>query len=254
MRTPQWRGKELRELFRPQAAQTRWFDKNQLEYIYKSKKMRTTCMFGIIYVILGNLSGNAVVFGLYILHAAGIEGRDSTVRGLAVICMTAACLLHAAWRKGGIVLNNLLAVLKSLILVAIVIIGFATSAGASFGHGHVHGQTISPTTNKSTSNFDPHSSFTLATGDPAGYAASILFIVYSFSGYEQPFYVCHRTHSADETLRINLTLNQQVLSEVHRPKKTFAKSTITAQTFVIILFMLVNIAYVSAMTTSFEHG
>ena len=153
--------------------------------------MRTTCMFGVIYVILGNLSGNAVVFGIYILHAAGIEGRDSTVRGLAVVCLTAACLLHAAWRKGGIILNNLLAVLKSLILVAIVIIGFAASAGASFGHGPVHGQTVNPITHKVTSNFDPHSSFAFATSDTAGYAASILFIVFSFSGYEQPFYVGH---------------------------------------------------------------
>ena len=153
--------------------------------------MRTTCMFGVIYVVLGNLSGNAVVFGIYILHAAGIEGRDSTVRGLAVVCLTAACLLHAAWRKGGIILNNLLAVLKSLILVSIVIIGFAASAGASFGHGPVHGQTVNPITHKVTSNFDPHSSFAFATGDAAGYAASILFIVCSFSGYEQPFYVGH---------------------------------------------------------------
>ena len=165
------------------------FDTNQLEYIYKSKKMRTTCMFGIIYIILGNLSGNAVVFGVYVLHAAGIQGRDSTVRGLAVVCLTAACLLHAAWRKGGIMLNNILAVLKSLILVAIIIIGFAASAGASFGHGPVHGQTVDPTTHKLTSNFDPDSSFAFATGGPAGYAASTLFIVYSFSGYEQPFYV-----------------------------------------------------------------
>ena len=162
---------------------------NQLEYIYKSKRMRTTCMFGVIYVVLGNLSGNAVAFGIYIVHAAGIEGHDSTVRGLAVVCMTAACLLHAAWRKGGIMLNNLLAVLKSLILVAIIIIGFAASAGASFGHGPVHGQTTNPATHKVSSNFDPHSSFAYATGDPGGYAASILFIVYSFSGYEQPFYV-----------------------------------------------------------------
>ena len=148
-------------------------------------------MFGVIYVILGNLSGNAVVFGIYVLHAAGIEGRDPTVRGLAVVCLTSACLLHAVWRKGGIILNNILAVLKSLILVAIVMVGFAASAGASFGHGPVHGQTINPQTHQVTSNFDPHSSFAFATGDPAGYAASILFIVFSFSGYEQPFYVCH---------------------------------------------------------------
>ena len=148
-------------------------------------------MFGVIYIIMGNVSGNAVVFGIYILRAAGIEGHDPTVRGLAVVCLTAACLLHAAWRKGGIMLNNLLAVLKSLILLAIVIIGFAASAGASFGRGPVHGKTTDPITHKLTSNFDPHSSFAFPTGDAAGYAGSILYIVFSFSGYEQPFYVGH---------------------------------------------------------------
>lgn len=53
---------------------------------------------------------------------------------------------------------------------------------------------------------------------------------------------------------MDLTSDQQVLSEVYRPKKTFAKSTIAAQTFVVILFMLVNIAYVSAITTYDGHG
>ena len=180
----------------------------KLEYIYKSKKMRTTCMFGVIYVILGNLAGNAVVFGIYVMNAAGIEGRDSTVRGLAVVCLTTACLLHAAWRQGGIMLSNILAVLKTLILVAIIVIGFAASAGASFGHGPVHGQTVNPTTHKATPNFDPQSSFASARSDPAGYAASILFIVYSFSGYEQPFYVGDPFSAPDESFSIHLTLNQ----------------------------------------------
>ena len=152
--------------------------------------MRTTCMFGLIYVVFGNLSGNAVVFGIYVMHAAGIEGRDSTVRGLAVVTLTAACLLHASWRKGGIMLNNILAVLKVMILLAIVVIGFAASAGANFGHGPVHGQTLNPVTHKATSNFDPQSSFAFARSDPAGYASSILFVIYCYSGYEQPFYVC----------------------------------------------------------------
>ena len=38
----------------------------------------------------------------------------------------------------------------------------------------------------------------------------------------------------------------QVLSEVSRPKKLFAKSTIFAMFLVAALFVLVNIAYVSS--------
>lgn len=45
-------------------------EKNYLEYIYKSPKIRTTCMYGVIYVILGNLSGNAIAFGIYIMEVS----------------------------------------------------------------------------------------------------------------------------------------------------------------------------------------
>ena len=164
-------------------------EKNYLEYIYKAPKLRTICMYGVIYVILGNLSGNAIAFGYYVLDAAGIEGHDSAVRGLAVGCLTVACLLHASWRKGGIFVNNVLACSKMLILVAVMVIGFAASAGAKFGHGPVHGDTVDPNSGRVTSNFDTSSSFAHPRHDAASYADSILFIIYTFSGYEQPFYV-----------------------------------------------------------------
>ncbi|KAI4099553.1 MAG: hypothetical protein L6R37_005906 [Teloschistes peruensis] len=203
-------------------------EKNYLEYIYRFPKMRaTTCIFGWIYIILGNLSGNAVAFGIYICQAADIEGRDPLVRGLAVVCLTAACLLHASWRKGGIIVNNLLAIMKVLVLVAIIIIGFAASAGASFGHGPVHGETVDPKTQSKTSNFSTHSSFAFASNDPASYAESLLYIIFTYSGYEQPFYV---------------------LSEVYRPKKTFAMSTIAGQGLACCLFVLVNVAYLCAVS------
>lgn len=165
-------------------------EKNYLEYIYRLPKLRTTCMFGVIYVILGNLSGNAMAFGIYVMEAAGISGHAPAIRGLAVGSLTFACLLHAAWRKGGIVVNNLLAIMKVLVLFAVIIIGFAASAGASFGQGEVHGQTIDSANHRATSNFDTSSSFANPSGDVGSYARSILFIVYTFSGYEQPFYVC----------------------------------------------------------------
>lgn len=158
--------------------------------------MRTTCIFGVIYVIVGNLSGNAVALGIYILQAAGIEGNDPLVRGLAVVSLTVACLLHASWRKGGIVVNNVLAVMKALVLVAIIVIGFAASAGASFGHGPVHGETVNPETQAKTSNFDTQTSFAFARNDPAGYAEAFLYVTYTFKGYEQPFYVRMPLHTA----------------------------------------------------------
>ena len=147
-------------------------------------------MYGVIYITLGNLSGNAIAFGLYIMEAAGHTGQNnSAVRGLAVLALTFACLLHALWRRGGILFNNLLAIIKVLMLLAVIIIGFCMSAGVSFGNGPVHGETINPNTHKVTSNFNTQTSFSHPSHDPANYANSLLFIVYTFSGYEQPFYV-----------------------------------------------------------------
>ena len=164
-------------------------DFNQLEYIYKSPRFRTTCMYGIIFVILGNRAGNAIALGIYVLQAADRAPSPSEVRALAVAALTAACVVHWLWRKGGIILNNLLAVLKACILLAIIAIGFSASAGASFGHGKVHGNTINPETSRPTSNFDIHTSFTHASTSAASYANSIIFIVYSYGGFDQPFYV-----------------------------------------------------------------
>ncbi|KAL8964166.1 MAG: hypothetical protein Q9183_004645, partial [Haloplaca sp. 2 TL-2023] len=202
-------------------------EKNYLEHIYKSPRVRTTCTFGFIYVVLGNLAGNALAMGKYILQAAGVESNDPLARGIAVLAITFAVLLHAAWRRGGIIIINALAVLKVCILGAIIIIGFASSAGASFGHRPVHGETVDPDTGAKTSNFSTKSSFSFASDGVSSYASALLFIAFSFSGYEQPFYV---------------------LSEVYRPKKFFAKSTLAGLGFLCILYMLVNIAYLCVVS------
>ena len=150
----------------------------QLEYIYRRPRYLTTCMYGVMFIILGNLSGNAIVLGTYVLQAAGQPDNPSAVRGLAVAALTVACLLHALWRKGGILLNNGLAFMKVAILLLIIVLGFAALGGASFGHGSIK-----------TSNFETNTSFSHPRSDAASYADSFLYVVYSFSGFEQPFNV-----------------------------------------------------------------
>lgn len=157
-------------------------------------------MYGIIFIILGNRAGNAIAFGIYVMQAAGRTGSPSEIRALAIAVLTAACMIHWLWRRGGILLNNLLATLKASILLAIIVIGFSAAAGVSFGHGEVHGNTIDPDTSRSTSNFDIHSSFAHGSTSAASYANSIIFIIYAYGGYDQPFYVSNilgHDHIAD---------------------------------------------------------
>ena len=154
-------------------------------------------MYAVICITMGNLSGNCIAFGIYVLQAAGInEGHDSIVRALAVVCMTAACLLHATTRQGGIYTIIVMTIFKVCILLAIIGIGFAAMGGKTYGYGLVHGETItSSITQTGPANLDPHVSFVHARRDFASYANSILFVLYTFSGNEQPFYVRNNLQS-----------------------------------------------------------
>ncbi|KAL9025552.1 MAG: hypothetical protein Q9196_005646 [Gyalolechia fulgens] len=195
-----------------------------LEHIYDSPQFRTTCIYGFIFIVFGNLCGNAIALGMYVLQAADMDVDAPLSRGIAVVALTAACVLHAGWRRGGIVVNNVLAVIKIGILLAIIGIGFAYAAGASFGNNS--GEKAPVITAKET-NFNVHKSFSNVQGDFASYANAIMFTIYSFGGFKQPFYV---------------------MSEVSQPKKKFAKSVSAAMMVIVVLFMLVNVAYLCVVT------
>jgi len=143
-------------------------------------------MYGIVFIILGNLSGNAIAFGLYVMAAAGNDDPSrGSVIGLAIGALTFACLVHAASRRGGLLLNNIFAVLKVAILLIIIILGFIRSRGYSFG-GHAASVNAK---DFPTHNFDLNKSFKGDGQNAPSFADSLLFIVYTYSGFEQPFYV-----------------------------------------------------------------
>lgn len=137
-------------------------------------------MYAVLFIVLGNLSGNALGFGSYVMKAAGYEAHDSAIRGLAVAALTAACVLHGVWRRGGILLNNAFAFMKVAILLLIIVVGLAGLGGASLGSGRVH-----------TGNFDHHTSFYQPRTDVASYTTSLLYAFYPYTGFLQPFYVSH---------------------------------------------------------------
>ena len=137
-------------------------------------------MYGVLFIVLGNLSGNALGFGSYVMEAAGIQNNDPAVRGLAIAALTSACLLHAIWRKGGILLNNAFAFMKVTIVLLIIVAGLAALGGASLGSGSIH-----------TGNFDTKTSFSSPRRDVASYADSLVYAIYPYTGFLQPFYVSH---------------------------------------------------------------
>lgn len=69
------------------------------------------------------MAGNCVAFALYVLRAAG-NGNDpkvANVRGLALGAAIFACFIHALSRRGGILLNNALAMFKISVLILIIV-------------------------------------------------------------------------------------------------------------------------------------
>jgi amino acid transporter len=171
-----------------------------------------TCLFGAAYIILGNMAGNCLVFGLRAIDAAGLDSNDydGTVRGIAVGVATFACLIHTVSRRGGIWLGNLFALIKVLILTLMVILGFCA-------WGNVFESRSYANENMSVSN-----SFDNVASEPYGYVSAFLSVIFAWSGFDQPTYV---------------------LGEIGTPRRKFPWGTGIGVSIVIVLYMLVNVAY-----------
>ena len=136
-------------------------------------------MFGAAYIILGNMAGNALIFGIRCFEAAGLPSQnyDSAVRGIAVAVTTFACLIHTVSRRGGIWLGNLFALIKVLLLTMIIIIGFCAWGGAFH------------TKNYATENMAAQNAFKNPASDSYGYVQAFLSVIFAWSGFDQPTYV-----------------------------------------------------------------
>ena len=173
-------------------------------------------MYGISFVVLGNLSGNAIAFGIYVMNAAGYsDPTKGSVLGLAIGALSLTVLLHMVSRRAGIVINDIFAVLKVALLLIIIVLGFLKARGSTLG-----GQP------NATPNFDTATSFKPGAAEVPSVSNSLLYIIYTYSGFEQPFYV---------------------LAEIARPRKVFPKYTLIAMAITIALFVLVNVAYLCAV-------
>ncbi|KAI9694502.1 MAG: hypothetical protein M1822_000118 [Bathelium mastoideum] len=211
-------------------------EKNYLEYVFKKPKFLATCMYGLMFILLGNISGNAIAFGIYAATAAGKNPASSEnnyekglVVGLAILTLSVSSGIHVFTRRGGILLNNFLAIVKILILLVMAILGFVHAGGKYLqAKGAIASipETIDVTmdeiNNAAKSNFNTHASFQAPSHDVADYVDSFLFAMFSSTGFEQPFYA---------------------LSEFSRPRKVFPRYTLFAVGCLMIVLTLVNVSY-----------
>lgn len=169
-----------------------------------------TCFFGIPFIIFGNLAGNAIQFGVYMMiainpdcHTDDCRSKGSVV-AWAIFVLTACSLLNVATRKFSIRLNNIFALVKLTFLVAMMFAGFI--------YGSINGDGCK------SINFE-------RKGEPRAFGdivMAVFFAMYPFGGHDQPFYV---------------------LAEVAEPRQKFGKAVGWTLFGLMILYPLVNVSY-----------
>ncbi|KAK0752742.1 hypothetical protein B0T18DRAFT_384927 [Schizothecium vesticola] len=115
-------------------------DKNYLEYIYKRARLLANCVFGISFILFGNLAGNTIQFGVYIQSVISPQctendacfGKAGVILwALGIICFCS--FLNVTTRQLFIKLNNIIGVLKFLFVLATALLSIIY--GASHGDG-----------------------------------------------------------------------------------------------------------------------
>ncbi|KAL3436863.1 amino acid/polyamine transporter I [Aspergillus tetrazonus] len=185
-------------------------EKNYLEYVYKKPKFLATAMFAAYAVLLGWAASNSVVFGQYILNAAEVEVDRWNQRGIGLACITAAFLIHGFALNWGLRLQNLLGIVKLIIIIFVIVTGWVALAG--------HTKVETP------HNF--RNAFEGTTGSGYGVVMALYNVIWSFIGYSNANYA---------------------LSETKNPERTLKIAAPVAIGSVGVLYMLCNIAYFAAV-------
>lgn len=99
--------------------------------------MLSGVLYGISFICIGNMAGNCINCALRLVEAANPQKEagdlnGGTIRGIAIVIAIFPCLIHAFSRRGGILLNNLLAFIKVFMLIFMIIATWAV-AGAPSG-------------------------------------------------------------------------------------------------------------------------
>ncbi|KAF8458486.1 amino acid/polyamine transporter I [Terfezia claveryi] len=203
-------------------------EKNYLEYIFKTPKFLATCTYAVIFIFLGNTSGNGIVFATNFLQiirypeVVNINDHKTgwIIKGIAVAVVTIACLLHGTWRAGGIWVQNSFAIMKIMILWFFIIAGLAAYSG-KIGNVSAPGVDLAV-----TNSFKADEAFTQHYG-PNGWITTLLDVSFSFGGFESANYV---------------------LSEVKDPARKLKWSTMGSLTLVFVSYILTNISFMTVVS------
>ncbi|KAL8347637.1 hypothetical protein RB601_002987 [Gaeumannomyces tritici] len=188
-------------------------EKNYLEYVFRRPRFLVTAMYAGYVMLLGWASGNSIVFGEYILHAANVEVGRWNQRGVGLVCITAAFLIHGLALKWGMRLQNLLGFIKLAIMFIITVSGWVALAGH-----------LKLPEDKKPRNFE--NAFEGTTSSAYGVVTALYNVIWSYIGYSNANYA---------------------LSETRNPVRTLKIAAPAAIVSISIIYMLINVAYFAAV-------
>lgn len=138
---------------------------------------------------------------------------------LALIVLTVITILHAVSTMIGTRMQNILTILKILIIVVFIIAGFMTPADGS-------------------ANFDCVKDFSFSDIFTTAFAVSLIWVYYAYSGWNAAAYISN---------------------DIREPHKNVPRALLASTSFVIILYVLINVVFlrttpVAEMTGQVEIG
>ncbi|KAN0062052.1 methionine permease [Thecaphora frezii] len=183
---------------------------NYLQYMYRRPKYLVATMYAAQAFLLGGAAGNSYVAGRYLLSAGGVTSEWGS-RGIGAGILITVLIVHGTLLKWGLRFQNIVGLLKLVVLVIIAFSGFAALAG--------HTKVQPP-----PSNFK--NVFAGSRSDVYGTVSCLYNAVWSYVGFTNIFYA---------------------MSEIKRPIRTMKIAGPAAIVVITVLYMLVQVAYFAAV-------
>ncbi|KAG9675240.1 high affinity methionine permease, partial [Aureobasidium melanogenum] len=189
-------------------------EKVYLEAAYKRPKLLATTFFAWQAIILGFTASGCIVFASYVIKAAGRAATEWEKRGIALAVVTVICAAHTVVPRWAVRGMNGLVIVKLVVLVFIVVAGWAVLGGAA------KDRIPHP-----TASF--HDAFAGTTSSGYLWATALFKVLNSYAGWSNAAYVLNEVKNPVRTLKIAGPLGLGICG---------------------VLYMMANVSYFAAAT------
>ncbi|KAG6379868.1 APC amino acid permease [Boletus reticuloceps] len=196
-------------------------EKTYMEYVFRRPAFLTTCVYAVYGNVCINIAvvSNMLIFILDVLHALAYERTPTNVRIVAFLCSTFCLIVHGAFFKSGLKLQNALGAFKLAVLVLIAGSGFLSLIGVP---GFAVGEDYDQPNNYTWQTFWEGSNF-----GANAFVIGMYNVIWSYIGYSNANYA---------------------LSEVRDPVRTIKVAAPLAMSFVAFAYVSVNVAYFAVVS------